>query len=243
MALTASLLLVALWAVSQRRGLAYRASTWSVGAGDGCIRLIWNAQVPLYAQGWTVWQTEGLLGFVRPSVSTAPSPFSFKMLLVPLWVPIAFFVILALWVRFGQRTYDLRHPLGHCQGCGYDLTGIPTSVCPECGEVNVTWTAVEQEQFEAILADEVTALSADTREALGRFQVTPWLAPTVHHGETRHVYVIAQHGRSVAYHADADRHFAVGTLDADGVVHRSSPVTAFDEAVRRFFDQLETKER
>lgn len=48
---------------------------------------------------------------------------------LPLWVP---FVIVgiptaALWRR------DRRFPAGHCQSCGYDLTGNKSGVCPECG--------------------------------------------------------------------------------------------------------------
>ncbi len=33
-----------------------------------------------------------------------------------------------LWWR------DRRYPKGHCQTCGYDLTGNTSGVCPECGE-------------------------------------------------------------------------------------------------------------
>ena len=32
-----------------------------------------------------------------------------------------------LWWR------DRRYPKGHCQSCGYDLTGNTSGVCPECG--------------------------------------------------------------------------------------------------------------
>jgi len=28
---------------------------------------------------------------------------------------------------------DRRHPPGHCQKCGYNLTGNESGVCPECG--------------------------------------------------------------------------------------------------------------
>ena len=32
------------------------------------------------------------------------------------------------------RTYSARrYPRGHCQGCGYDLTGNVSGRCPECG--------------------------------------------------------------------------------------------------------------
>jgi len=52
------------------------------------------------------------------------------VIVLPLWMP---FVILAiptvlLWWR------DCRSiPPGHCQQCGYDLTGNVSGVCPECG--------------------------------------------------------------------------------------------------------------
>jgi predicted amidophosphoribosyltransferase len=33
-----------------------------------------------------------------------------------------------LWWR------DRRIPPGHCQNCGYDLTGNVSGICPECGQ-------------------------------------------------------------------------------------------------------------
>ncbi len=48
---------------------------------------------------------------------------------VPVWIPILAIAIptFILWWR------DRRHPPGHCQRCGYDLTGNVTGVCSECG--------------------------------------------------------------------------------------------------------------
>lgn len=48
---------------------------------------------------------------------------SFLFPLVMVAIPIAF-----LWHR------DRRPPKGHCQKCGYNLTGNVSGVCPECGE-------------------------------------------------------------------------------------------------------------
>lgn len=55
------------------------------------------------------------------------------VVVMPLWIC---FVIAAgptgcLWWRDRRR----RIPPGHCQNCGYNLTGNVSGVCPECGEV------------------------------------------------------------------------------------------------------------
>ncbi len=49
---------------------------------------------------------------------------------VPLWLPLLALVLptAVLW------HCDRRSPKGHCQSCGYDLTGNESGVCPECGE-------------------------------------------------------------------------------------------------------------
>ena len=48
---------------------------------------------------------------------------------VPFWClfPLAAIPTVILWRR------DRRIPPGHCQTCGYDLTGNTTGVCSECG--------------------------------------------------------------------------------------------------------------
>jgi len=49
---------------------------------------------------------------------------------IPLWIPLlgGLFALRLLWRR------DNCHPAGHCQNCGYDLTGNVTGVCSECGK-------------------------------------------------------------------------------------------------------------
>ena len=34
---------------------------------------------------------------------------------------------------------ERRFPIGHCQKCGYDLTGVRTGRCPECGTPCYHW--------------------------------------------------------------------------------------------------------
>ncbi|MDM8005533.1 MAG: hypothetical protein QUV05_05205 [Phycisphaerae bacterium] len=50
---------------------------------------------------------------------------------VPLWIPFLLVAVptACLWWRDRRRI-----PLGHCQKCGYNLTGNVSGVCPECGE-------------------------------------------------------------------------------------------------------------
>jgi predicted amidophosphoribosyltransferase len=50
---------------------------------------------------------------------------------LPLWLPLLFFAIPATWLYWRDR----RHiPPGHCQSCGYNLTGNVSGICPECGK-------------------------------------------------------------------------------------------------------------
>ncbi len=49
--------------------------------------------------------------------------------ITPLWLPLAAIGVptILAWRR------DRPFPLGHCQNCGYNLTGNESCVCPECG--------------------------------------------------------------------------------------------------------------
>jgi len=47
---------------------------------------------------------------------------------------LCYLAILAVWLWYPSD----RHSPGHCQTCGYDLTGNESGRCPECGtEVSV----------------------------------------------------------------------------------------------------------
>ncbi len=50
-----------------------------------------------------------------------------RSLYIPLWMP--FLLTATLWLCLRRK----RHERGHCERCGYDLTGNTSGVCPECG--------------------------------------------------------------------------------------------------------------
>ena len=52
------------------------------------------------------------------------------LVIIPLWMPLAAVGVptVFLWYRRRRRRRE-----GHCQACGYNLTGLPEPRCPECG--------------------------------------------------------------------------------------------------------------
>jgi len=79
----------------------------------------------------TLWQPGGaVLRF--PSYEFTPGDddgrIGFHIIVIPHWLTnlITWSLFFILWRK------SRKHPKGHCQGCGYDLTGNTTGVCPEC---------------------------------------------------------------------------------------------------------------
>ena len=79
-----------------------------------------------------------VLGLWRPRLGAECGS---AYLVLPLWLPLLSLAIptALLWYR------DRRPPRGHCQECGYNLTGNVTGVCPEYGRA--TWSARESSSF------------------------------------------------------------------------------------------------
>jgi hypothetical protein len=50
--------------------------------------------------------------------------------IVPIWIPL---LVVALPTAFVWWRDRRRIPPGHCQICGYNLTGNVSGRCPECG--------------------------------------------------------------------------------------------------------------
>lgn len=51
--------------------------------------------------------------------------------MLPLWTP---FLLVAIPTAFLFWRDHRKIPQGHCQNCGYSLTGNTSGICPECGE-------------------------------------------------------------------------------------------------------------
>ena len=70
-------------------------------------------------------------GFVLPNsrrFSGIPGVSARLTVIIPLWLPLIVFGIPTACCWF----YDRRPAKGHCQTCGYNLTGNESGKCPEC---------------------------------------------------------------------------------------------------------------
>jgi hypothetical protein len=67
---------------------------------------------------------------VRDAFFGFPREYQFGWHIIPLGTPTMAAGLLAAVLFFLAR---VRVPPGHCRGCGYNLTGIESGRCPECG--------------------------------------------------------------------------------------------------------------
>ena len=131
------MLIVASWGVSSFGMITWDRYDGTLNRqylfGQGRVRLYHSTGSLLDNSGWhiTGFRYESVakrLGLGLPQIFWRRSP-RIRMLQIPIWLLVLMAAIptAILWYR------DRRPPKGHCQTCGYDLTGNVTGVCPECG--------------------------------------------------------------------------------------------------------------
>ncbi len=103
--------------------------SWVYGINAGTVGVTfaegspWDSGVYAYARG----QYSRIFWLPKTFEQAAPLVKEWR---VPLWMPFVLFAVPSV-VHFFRRR---RWPAGHCQRCGYDLTGNTSGRCPECGK-------------------------------------------------------------------------------------------------------------
>ncbi len=133
--LVVCVLIVAAWCVSLFSSDAHRiVGDYWIELNCGAVEFIdWNKHKAAHYGLLGKWHYGGPLsvrersGLVRPNRSILGLAAG---VLIPLWMPLVAVGLptALLWYR------DRRPPKGHCQTCGYNLSGLPEPRCPECGK-------------------------------------------------------------------------------------------------------------
>ena len=122
-------LLLCVWIGTFWSAFGYQAPAVVVDLSVGCIEVsVYPKGMP--TQGWfAAWQpyeAYWLPRLIRGSFVTSRTTHVF----VPLWIPLLVVGVATIWAF----RYDWRFAPGHCQTCGYDLSGSGSAAgCPECG--------------------------------------------------------------------------------------------------------------
>ena len=127
--LVVSLLIVVAWAVSVWWFLAVWGPIGDGFAFVACFsgKLVTIVETRSIPRGWEFrpnvdkLELEWMPSYVRDGG---------QRICLPLWMPFLFVVMLTAYLFW--RDHRLIPP-GHCQKCGYSLTGNLSGVCPECG--------------------------------------------------------------------------------------------------------------
>ncbi len=119
-------IIVVIWLVSTHWTISYTATARGYGVSLGSLELV-DITHPEVVRGWLVFRhpKQGLIHWPR----TVHASWGTSTM-VPLWL---FFVPVALPTATLWWLDRRRYPPGHCQKCGYDLTGNVSGRCPECG--------------------------------------------------------------------------------------------------------------
>ena len=120
--LVLSTLIGVAFVTSIERDYHYAGKTIIVGCS--CGQLLIGLREPRLSIGWYISERN-----LYPPIDWFPVRYR-GIIGIPLWIV---FVVVTVPSLLGAWLYR-KTSLGHCQNCGYDLTGNVSGVCPECGK-------------------------------------------------------------------------------------------------------------
>jgi hypothetical protein len=119
--------LAAVWITTFFGYVAFGNKGTTVVFGCGVL-VVWTGFQMAPESGWVTSGT-GFCTAWLPEYETLGNQPGAAGYVMPLWMPLVPLGVLTAWLWWRDRPL----PAGHCQKCGYDLTGDVSGVCPECG--------------------------------------------------------------------------------------------------------------
>jgi hypothetical protein len=141
--LALSLIIAVAWVFSLRWFCVYARSEAGQGGsiyttvGRGCLTTTTAVHpLPGFSGGWRLYRIPPGSLFLRwrtriltENESWAGQVVHVSIVILPLWIP---FLLVAIPTAFLWHRDRRRILPGHCQRCGYNLTGNVSGTCPEC---------------------------------------------------------------------------------------------------------------
>ncbi|MCG8405830.1 MAG: hypothetical protein MI923_11595 [Phycisphaerales bacterium] len=120
----ACLTIFATWVFSLHFMLYYTEGYSSIGISGGSLNFVTPTGYP---SGWYLSESDGGHGLGLPRSTRFGMKTTFS---TPMWLLFILIMIPTAFLMYPDRR---RYRPGHCQQCGYDLTGNTSGICPECG--------------------------------------------------------------------------------------------------------------